>query len=416
MTHSALLRALLALGAFIALGSIAPASPQAAQEAPAERQILVMLQLPPPHYRPNSGYSGGYGDAASAVARRRIALRIARENGLQLVDSWPMPLLSVDCYVMQMPAGASVETVIRRVSRNRNVAWSQPMQLYEGLGGAPPAGDPLHPAAPAASKWRLADLHRIATGRAVSVAVIDSKVEVRHPDLAGQFAVDRDFVTNRPVASEFHGTGIAGVIGAKANNGLGIVGIAPSARMMALRACWQNGRSANSRTLCDSLSLARALQFAIERDAKVINLSLSGPSDILLRKLIAIALARRITVVAAFDPHLPRGGFPASQPGVIAVVEESLQYARPRLYGAPGRNVPTTQPGGKWYLVNGSSYAAAHVSGLMALVREHQSSAAPHLPIARRNGSINACATLLQATPNCDCSCPLDRPGQDGQR
>jgi subtilisin family serine protease len=161
--------------------------------------------------------------------------------------------------------------------------------------------------------------------------------------------------------------------------------------------------------LCNSLGLARALQFAIDHNAEVINLSLAGPADPLLARLIAIAVSRNVSVVAAFDPSLPQGGFPASLPGVIAVADESLQSLPARVYGAPGRDVPTTQPGGKWYLVNGSSYAVAHVSGLIALVRQ-SSGRATRIALNRAaGGAIDACATLLGTSPGCDCSCAIDR-------
>ncbi len=140
----------------------------------------------------------------------------------------------------------------------------------------------------------------------------------------------------------------------------------------------------------------------------MINLSLSGPPDRLLAQLIAIAGAHNISVVAAYDPDLPKGGFPASDPEVIAVANESLLSAPPGVYLAPGEDVPTTEPGGKWFLVNGSSYAAAHVSGLIALVREHRDTALRPLLVASlpNGGDVDACATLLHALKPCDCTCP----------
>ena len=394
----------------LALALLVPGAPARADGPPTDdtsREILVMLRLAPPHFRPNSGYGGGYGDAQSRAARRRVAQQIAHRNRLELVDGWPMPLLGIDCFVMRLPAGMTIDTAITGVSRDPMVAWSQQMQVYRTQSAARGEGDPLFAVQPAANAWRLADLHRVATGHGVTVAVVDSKIEAGHPDLAGQFVLNEDFVGRPLDPAEQHGTGIAGVIAAKAGNGLGIAGVAPGARLMALRACRQ--ASAPGPTLCDSLSLARALQFAIEHNAQVINLSLSGPPDILLGKLIDIALARNMSVVAAFDPTLPGGGFPASQAGVVAVADESLPSLPARVYGAPGRDVPTTQPGGKWYLVNGSSYAAAHVSGLLALVREERRSGrAPKLVSARaEGGAVDACATLVPTSPACDCSCAV---------
>ncbi|WP_296612509.1 S8 family serine peptidase [Sphingomonas sp.] len=395
---------------------MAVGSPACAQErsAPgADRQILVMLKMAPPHYRPGAAYGGSYGDGAAMAARRRLAAGIARRNRLQLVDGWPMPLIGVDCYVMRVPDGMAMEAAIAHVSKESGVAWSQPLQTYQARGspvGAVP-NDPLFRAQPSAMAWRLADLHRIATGRNVSIAIIDSKVDVGHPDLAGQFTANLDFVADsglnrRPASGEAHGTGVAGIVGAKAGNGIGIAGIAPDARMMALRACWQTEAGP---TLCNSLSLARALQFAIEHKAEVINLSLAGPADPLLARLIGLAVARNLSVVAAFDPSLPQGGFPASMPGVVAVADESLRSLPARVYIAPGRDVPTTQPGGKWYLVNGSSYAVAHVTGLIALMRQ-TGGHATHIILDRMSGGeIDACATLVGTSPGCDCSCAIGR-------
>jgi subtilisin family serine protease len=404
------------LAAPLALAQAAASQGNSAAALPT-RQILVMLKVPPQHFRPGAAYGGRYGDPASLATRRRTAESVAQKNGLTVVDGWPMPLLGVDCYVMRLPDGVSINEAVQRASRDPRVAWSEPMQLYQAQGGGGARSpDPLFAIEPAAVRWRLADLHRFATGRGVTVAIIDSKVEVTHPDLSGRFIVDKNFLSPDPAAAELHGTAVAGIIGASANNGIGIAGIAPGAQLMALRACWQtSGRPGSAPTLCESLSIARALQYAIDHNANVINLSLSGPPGPLLSKLISIALARNATVVAAFDPSLPKGGFPASMPGVIAVADQSLQNLPANVYGAPGRDIPTTQPGGKWYLVNGTSYSVAHVSGLVALVREHRSGA--RLSLARSSmGAVDACATLLGPAHPCDCNCRLSQASAMGVR
>jgi subtilisin family serine protease len=174
---------------------------------------------------------------------------------------------------------------------------------------------------------------------------------------------------------------------------------------MALRACWQE--TVPSDTLCDTLSVARALNFAIENDAQVINLSLSGPPDLLLGKLLDTAMAHGAVVVGAADPGLARGGFPASHAGVVAVASEGVAAVTQGVYRAPGRDVPTTQPHGRWSLVNGSSFAAAHVAGLFALVRERDPHAgAAGVVVTRGDGEIDACATLLRVSGPCaGCGC-----------
>jgi subtilisin family serine protease len=410
---SLLAAALLAAAPARASAMVAPGT---AQSIPS-RQILVMLKVPPEHLHVGSAYGGAvaagrYSDTSAWAARRRVAENIARKNGFTLVDGWPMPLLGVDCYVMRLSPGISVEAAIAEVSRDPRVAWSEPMQLYEAQGSTGLRGAvPLLPLQPAASLWHLADLHKYATGRGVSVAIIDSKVDVRHPDLAGHFIANENFQSVGGQEPEEHGTAVAGIIGAA---GVGISGIAPGAQLMALRACWQVRGVRNSPpTLCESLGIARALQYAIDHKANVINLSLSGPPGLLLAKLISIAVARNTSVVAAFDPDLPKGGFPASQAGVVAVASESLHNLPANVYAAPGRDVPTTEPGGRWYLVNGTSYAVAHVSGLIALVREHRNSAV----LARTaSGAIDACASLLGTLPRCDCPCGIREGTRSGKR
>jgi hypothetical protein len=404
-----------ALACALALGCPAAARAQDEQVAQAQqlgedREILVMLRIPAPHFRPNARYSGRYDDRAAQAARRRVAGEIARDNGLEIIEGWPMPLIGVDCYVMRILDQKPLDSVIEQVGKHPMVAWSQRLNNFEALATPARPDDPLFAAQPAASEWRLGDLHGLATGRGTTIAVIDSKIETGHPDLQGQFAESRDFLAHRSDRAENHGTGIAGVIAAKAGNGIGMVGIAPGARLMALRACTEARRDTGIISTCDSLTLAKALHFALERGADVINMSLSGPPDRLLASLIALGLERDIAVVAAFDSRKVGGGFPASVSGVIPVAEESLPSLPTRVYRAPGRDIPTTQTGGRWYLVNGSSFAAAHVSGLLALLLERRGAARPSGALVRSaSGIVDACASLVGVTRDCDCSCSIAR-------
>ncbi|RSV39629.1 serine protease [Sphingomonas sp. ABOLE] len=383
------------LGAVLLLALFAAAPVQARAAADDAPRILMMLRLAPAHFRAGSGYGGGYGEDQSAAARRRIAAAVARRNGLRLAGNWPMPIIGIDCFILTVPRGRAPAEAAAQVARDPAVEWSEPIETFEAQGDPTP-NDPLYPAQPAAHAWHLAMLHRTATGRRARIAVIDSQVDARHPDLAGQVAVERNFVDGAGAAAERHGTGIAGVIAARPDNGVGIVGIAPGARLLALRACAEQGAGAGAATLCDSLSLARAVSFAVEQRADVINLSLAGPPSRLLETLLRIGVARGATVVAAYDPKLPGGGFPASMPGVIAVAESAVGQAGGP-YAAPGRDIPTTQPGGRWYLASGSSYAAAEVSGLIALIREeHVPGRRPALVSARPGGGeIDACASVV---------------------
>ncbi|SEB13534.1 S8 family serine peptidase [Variovorax sp. YR216] len=396
----------LALGAAQPLALAAPdeqsaAVAAAAVSAPAPgQQVLLLLRLPPEHYRPENAYSGGYGDGPAHGARRRMAAALARDHGLTLVTDWAMPLLGLDCFVMQVPDDQLPENVAQALSQDPRVAWAQPMNLFRARGH----DDPLYSLQPAAQAWHLLDLHEISTGRDVRVAVVDSGVDLQHPDLVGQIALKENFVDTHRDVPEDHGTAVAGIIAARADNGVGIVGVAPNARLLALRACWQESAQA---TLCTSLSLAMALHFAITHDAAVINLSLSGPRDRLLDGLLDVALSRNISIIGAVDRKLPDGGFPASHAGVVAVADDTGEPALRSALLAPGRDVPTTLPGGRWNLVSGSSYAAAHVAGLFALMRERApaSMAAPSVAsvVSFPGGGIDACATLAHVAGDDAC-------------
>jgi hypothetical protein len=384
----------------------------AAPEPLDDHKLLVMLRLPAPHYRPDASYGGRYNDDSGRGARRRTAADLARAHGLTLVEDWPMPVLGVDCYVMRYADSANAEQVLAALARDPRVAWAQQVALYDGMGEpaaipAPQArasvhadSDALYPTQPSAKLWHLAELHRVTTGRNISVAVIDSGVDASHPDLARQLSVNENFVGAGPAPAELHGTAVAGIIAARAGNG-GIIGVAPDARLMALRACWQQPDRA---TRCSSFTLGKAINYAILHGAKVINLSLSGPPDRLLERLTDVALERGITVVGAIDPQASGATFPASHAGVLAVAALSAMPARGVLL-APGRDIPTTAPGARWQFVNGSSYAAAHVSGMAALLAQLQPDASPARlrtllsPADSANaGTIDACHSIARLT------------------
>ena len=411
----ACLLALCALACTLPRASAGPPDPHAEARAGAH-QVLVMLRMPSPHFRPDGAYGGGYTDDGTRAARRRVARELAAAYGLRVVDDWPMPAIGIDCFVMEDMGAGPVERLLDTLAHDPRVAWAQAIQEYRGLDG----GDPLLPVQPAAQLWQLSTLHHASTGRGVTVAVIDSGVDANHPDLGGQIKLRRNFVDAYPDAAEAHGTAVAGIIAAREGNGQGIAGIAPGAKVLALRACWE---TAGPPARCNSFTLGKAINFALMNDAGVINMSLGGPKDRLLQALLDAALSRGVALVGAADPAQPDGGFPASHPGVIAVASDTQRAAPPGSLRAPGTDVPTSLPGSRWGMVSGSSYAAAHVAGLAALILELRPGTAPArlrddldggvriFPAALaassgQAGSIDACAAIARAAGTCVCLCP----------
>ena len=382
--------------------------------APLDRQVLVMLRSAPPHFRPDASYAGAYDASVGRAAQRRVAEGLASEYELKVVDSWPMPALSVDCFVMEARGGASLDQLVARLSADPRVESVESMNAFTVLAH----NDPLYPLQPSARFWHLDDLHKVATGKRVRIAVIDTGVETDHPDLMGRVAVTRNVVDGRVDVAEYHGTAVAGIIGARADDGVGIAGVAPDASLIALRACWQEGRGVAA--VCSTFTLAKALQFALDERVEIVNLSVGGPRDRLLERLLDVATSRGVIVVSAVDSIAGKVSFPASYRGVLAVAEVDGQDASAAVLLAPGRDVPAPVPGKQWGFVSGSSFAAAQVTGLVALLREvapnvqtqqvREALAPPKASatVAReRRPMVDACAAIAAIGGVCACSCAV---------
>ena len=112
----------------LATMSVGAAAATVAKDASAgaaitDQQILVMVRMAPAHFHPGAGYDGDYGGPQAESARKRLAKRIARRHDLALVDGWPMPLLDVDCFVMDV-RGRSADAAATEVSRMpTSAAW-----------------------------------------------------------------------------------------------------------------------------------------------------------------------------------------------------------------------------------------------------------------------------------------------------
>lgn len=372
----------------------AAADPEAASRADSSRYIVLAVDNPLRQVPARAGSSlPAYGGAPRYVLGSQAAgvlSALQREHGLREVAAWPITALGLHCVVFGLPEGSSREAMLQALAQDDRVRLAQPLQDFSMLADAAPLRQEQRDSNAAADAGSAryndpyvnlqrgfveigaAQAHRISRGRDVPVAVVDTGVDLRHPDLQGRIALQRDLVTGgasvAPAEGDRHGTEVAGVIAAVANNGQGIVGIAPEARVSVYKACWYAAAAREAPARCNSFTLAKALAAVLDSDARIVNLSLGGPDDPLLDLLLQQLLRQRRIVVAALPPSGRREGFPASVPGVIVVGSAGAQPPQSGVLIAPGRDVLTLAPSGRYDYASGSSIAAAHASGVVALL------------------------------------------------
>jgi hypothetical protein len=289
---------------------------------------------------------------------------IGADYRLDLVVDWPITELDLVCAVLSIPDDRTLEDVIAVLEQDPRLQLVQRMQTFETLTN----GDPYYAVQAKEYNLDLEKLHQVTTGKKVAIAVIDTGADREHVDLAGQFALSKNFAEG--YSSDFdgdrHGTAVAGIIAAKSHNDAGMVGIAPDAKLLALKACWPTAVG-NMESRCNTLTLALALNKAMMENVSIINMSLAGPEDKIIGLLLQRAIDRGIVVVAAEASRPGEERFPASQAGVLAVSSMSALQSDATL-AAPGINVLATAPGDSYDFFSGNSFAAAHVSGFAALL------------------------------------------------
>jgi hypothetical protein len=98
-----------------------------------QRQVLVMLRLALPHFRPDVDYAGTYDSRVGRDARRRIAEGLAEQYELTIISDWPMPTIGVDCFVMMPPNKVSIEQLVNKLSLDPRVESAQSVNLFHVL-------------------------------------------------------------------------------------------------------------------------------------------------------------------------------------------------------------------------------------------------------------------------------------------
>jgi hypothetical protein len=308
---------------------------------------------------------------------------LARRHGMTRIESYTFALTGRTMHLWRLNPGGSVASMIRGLSGERLVLRAQPNFTYFHQQAEmepaslpkPGQGDPTQYVV---GKLHLVDAHRLATGDGVLVAVIDSGIDDAHPDLAGAIAAKFDTLATDE-KPHTHGTEMAGAI---ASHGR-LLGVAPRARLLAVRAFGASAGGEESTTF----RILRGLDWAAGQNARIINMSFAGPADPALQDALAKAHKKGIVLIAAAGNAGPKSPplYPAADPHVIAVTatdadDKVFAQANRGAYiavAAPGVDVLVPAPEANVALTTGTSVAAAHVSGLVALLMEVKPSLKP---------------------------------------
>lgn len=300
---------------------------------------------------------------------------VAESFNLELVDRWSLEFLGTRLVLFRIPDGRAVEAVVALLQADARIGDPQPNYHYANQSGPSPSHE--HGAALelqyALAKLDIGRAHTITKGDDVMVAVIDSEIDGTHPDLSEALEEKFNAAAETSEENNDHGTAIAGIISARGMT----TGVAPNAKLLGVNALVPvdgGGKAATTATLL------RGLNWAVGKQADIINLSLAGPRDDMVESGILTAADDGVIVVAAAGNEGPDAPpvYPAAYADVIAVTATDVND---RLYtganhgsfidiAAPGVDVLTPSLGHSHLLQTGTSFAAAHVTGIIALILE----------------------------------------------
>jgi subtilisin family serine protease len=303
----------------------------------------------------------------STATSPRAVDDIARRYRLTRLDVQDFALTRHRLARLRINDGRPVGSVIRSLQVDARVLGAQPNYLYllqQGATAATP--DPLQYFL---AKLRLPEAHALAKGERVLVAVLDTPIDAAHPDLAGVVEASFD-ATGAADKPHPHGTGIASVIAAHGK----LTGAAPGVRILAAHAFKAVGSSGTS------LDILKGLDWAGKSKANIVNMSFAGPADAELQAMLKALRANGVVLIAAVGNAGPRSPplYPAADPKVIAVSATDMDdkpFAQANrgthiAVAVPGVNILAAAPDGGYQMPSGTSFSAAQISGIAALLLE----------------------------------------------
>ena len=361
------------------LSHVFPTSPPAGY-----RQLLITFKnSATPHTLPGGSlrsYRAG-GDWVVPLELSNYIQQLEQQFALQRQKAWQMESIEKHCVVFTIAADSDLKAVLNDIKQQPFVDTVQLMQEFEVMTNVRTAASATHYNDTHARLQygehleQLSALHELSRGQSVKIGVLDTVSDIHHPDLLGQVAQQYQYVAASQ-HQETHGTAIAGIIVAKANNGTGLVGLAPDAQLYVYGACESQG---NAKARCNSFNVLQGLEQAIKDGVQVLNLSIAGPRDDLVEQVLEVAIARGMLVVASINPERPQQSYPALMPGVIGVAEmvpsqvgNSTDLSEQFGDWLARSEKLSTLSGGGYQFFYGSSIATASVTGIAALLRSRQ--------------------------------------------
>jgi subtilisin family serine protease len=289
-------------------------------------------------------------------------------------------IAKINVFRLRIPPSATVADMIAAYMEKADVEYAEPNYFVHALSVTP--DDPYY-----GLQWHLPKMKagnawgETKGSRNVTVAVLDTGVDLTHSDLDEQVVGGYDFVNNdgQPDDDNGHGTHVAGTIAAETNNGEGVAGINWYAKIMPVKVLDEAGEGTHE-------AVALGLIFAADNGARVINLSFGGEdSSAVMSEAINYAYGKGCVLVAGTgNSGAGEVIFPARHENVVAVgaSDEEDNWCNASIWGegfgsnygpgidvvAPGNNIISTYFGGSYAVGSGSSMATACVSGLAALI------------------------------------------------
>ncbi len=271
------------------------------------------------------------------------------------------------------------EQALAGLRRNPLVVAIEPDLVVTALGKPSKPQPPQPPQPPTPTQLLPWGVDRIdaelawsySTGLGVKVAVVDTGIDYTHPDLKDNCKGGVNILSSRrsPMDDNGHGTHVAGIIAAS-NNSIGVVGVAPEASLYAVKVLGRSG----SGWVTD---IIKGLEWCVVNKMDVVNMSLGSPSDAPdFEKACNNARAAGVILVAAAGNEGSDVSYPAAYDSVIAVsaTDKSNNVASWSNFGpevdiaAPGVSIYSTYMGGGYATMSGTSMAAPHVAGTLALI------------------------------------------------